>query len=330
MGWQEDGYLLGTPARLPVNAQLGGAQGLQQLRAELQRGGGKLMLQDHLGVAFGASEGFNPRKEAVRDIDSRVMERSYRLSGTFSLKNNLRKYYIAPSLYQHYFEQDRAGIAELGIDGLLLEGVGQWIYSDFTPNRLTRRHETAGFYRELLASARQEGRASVFHGNAYTLGEVGHISRLPLDTSYDMLASIPVPFYPIALHGLVSYSGDWGNLRQAGETQFLREIEYGAVPSYLLTYASPGLLKDTLSNWIYSSQYDAWKEQIVQEYQRQADAIGDLRTYFIEDHRKLAADVYETVYENGDRVIVNYRAEPYELEGVRVDARNFAVLRGGE
>ncbi len=46
-------------------------------------------------------------------------------------------------------------------------------------------------------------------------------------------------------------------------------------------------------------------------------------------HRSLAAGVYETTYDNGKRIVVNYNESPYHGSGYEVEARDFAVVHGG-
>jgi hypothetical protein len=49
---------------------------------------------------------------------------------------------------------------------------------------------------------------------------------------------------------------------------------------------------------------------------------------FIEGHRKVADDVFETAYSNGQRVVVNYRGQPHTLpSGGVVPALGWALLK---
>jgi len=327
MGWSAGGYLLGTPGRFPVNRKLGGSDGLRQLIDDVHDLGGKFYLNDNFSVAFSGANGFNPRTDALRDTNGKVIEESYALDGGFSLKSGLKKYYVNPSLSLAYLDEAIPDYRALGVDGLELESIGEFIATDFTPSRSLTRVQTSAIYDELVRAAKMQiGGVRITHGNAYLLGEADHIHQLPLDTSYHLLANTSVPFYPIALHGLVTYSAEWGNLRLEGTDGLLKEAEYGAQLAYLLTHEDPIVLKNTLSRWIYSSQYEVWQTQIVSEYARLQAAIGDLGSVFITDHRQLADQVYETTYENGRRIIVNYSQRDFKAGDRTIKARDFGVL----
>ncbi|MBQ7247482.1 MAG: hypothetical protein IJS22_05275 [Lachnospiraceae bacterium] len=58
--------------------------------------------------------------------------------------------------------------------------------------------------------------------------------------------------------------------------------------------------------------------------------MGGLGALRITDHEYLSDGVTQTTYEDGTRVIVNYTQEPFAQGGVRVDARDFAVVGRGE
>ncbi|XID91349.1 DUF5696 domain-containing protein [Paenibacillaceae bacterium WGS1546] len=320
-GWENNGYLQDTPGRFPPSKALGGAGGLAELARQVHSSGGKLYLADNFAVAYSSNNGFNPKNDAVRDDNGKVISDDLGLGVT--------EYFVQPYLAWHYLQDSFARFRDLTVDGLYHEGIGKTVFSDESPSRPIPRKETAAVFEAMLAdTSHRLGEARADHGNAYALPYVSHIGRLPFDTSYDMLASIKVPFYPIALHGLVSYSGIPLNLQDEGRTGFLNTLEYGALPAYLLTHDDPAALKHTLSDSIYSSRFEEWREQAIARYSELKSAIGTLGNQFIEDHRELAQGVYETVYEDGTSVIVNYTRQSYRAGDREVLPENYSIARG--
>jgi len=55
--------------------------------------------------------------------------------------------------------------------------------------------------------------------------------------------------------------------------------------------------------------------------------LGHLQMEFLEDHRPLADGVFETVYSNGERLIVNYGEKAFSMEGQTVPAKGFVLLK---
>ena len=74
-----------------------------------------------------------------------------------------------------------------------------------------------------------------------------------------------------------------------------------------------------------------WLPFVVEEYQLANVEMGYLKTQAIVDHRQLAENVFMTGYEDGSRVYVNYRDEPYVTDdGIEIGPLDFVLVRGGE
>jgi hypothetical protein len=127
---------------------------------------------------------------------------------------------------------------------------------------------------------------------------------------------------------LVSYSGVPYNLLNDGRRTLLRQVEYGAIPAFVLTKASSSLLSRTQANGLYSTLVDSWRDEMMHQYQAM-ERLAPVVNAFIVDHQRLAEKVYQTTYEGGTRVVVNYNEQPYTAESVTVPALDFVVLPGG-
>jgi hypothetical protein len=138
-----------------------------------------------------------------------------------------------------------------------------------------------------------------------------------------------IPFAQIALHGLVSYTTEYENDREQYRNDFLRDIEYGALPSYLFTAAQTSQLKSAYGIQPKSSYYPDWENEAVREYQRYNEALGEVQGQFIVGHQQIASGVNETTYANGKRIIVNYNKQPYRHNNVEIPAQDFVVMEGG-
>jgi hypothetical protein len=163
-------------------------------------------------------------------------------------------------------------------------------------------------------------------GNLYALPYADRLENVPLDsTGYD-LSDETIPFYQIAAHGLVQYAGTPINLAADPRNQFLRSVEYGAIPTFTLTQNDTALLSRTTANYLWSGQFSIWKDELVQDYQSM-QTLAELQGQFIVGHEQLAEDVYQTTFENGARVIVNYSDKNFSTNGVMVSAKDFVILK---
>jgi len=141
-----------------------------------------------------------------------------------------------------------------------------------------------------------------------------------------------VPLYQTVYHGVLLYSLSTDTVNcQPGEDTYLRSIEYGAVP---LTYFYGHFLLDASKNWLGKSDYryddaDGLK-RIVTGLRRVYDDVQRLKHLqmeFLDGHRPLADQVFETSYSNGQRTVVNYREQPHTLpSGEIVLARNYLLI----
>lgn len=326
-GWQRGGYPGKLPDRFPVESAIGGSEGFAALGEALRAMNVGMIVDDVYNVAtdkFGS--GFKPSKDAVRRMDRTAAESK---PNDWFNPNAESQFYMSPRLIAGIADKALDGYGKLNATGVGVGGMGD-VYSDFNTKRLYTRAETADIYRNTLSALKQRmGHVVAGTSQSYLLGSADHLLSFPAESNYDLLIDEQVPFYPIALHGLVTYSATAGNMRENPRIDYLRAIEYGALPYFTLTHEDPRLLKRTEYLSIFSSQFSVLENQIVEEYRAFEETDKGSWNVFIEDHRKIADQVYETIYENGRRVVVNYGDRAYEGEGWRVEAQNYAVIEKG-
>lgn len=323
-GWQHGGDPGYLPNRFPIEAAAGGEARLRELLAKLSGRGIPAILSDQADTAAASRRSsFNPAKDGVQAITGlplKYLNADGQAEYAISQQRNLAAYLPAAA----------AKWQQLGVGSVALNNLGSRLNSDFHPSRAASRTDAIGNTLAMLQTVEEAvGGVRVYGGFDYLLGQVDFMYDFPLEYNYDLLVDEQVPFYPIAVHGLVPYSSGTANLRDDPVVQFLRDIEYGAVPQFTLTYKDPRLLKQTIYADLFSSQFEVLEEQIVAEYQALAEA--GVQNSFIAGHRKLAEGVYETVYENGKRVRVNYNLSPYAGPGYEIGPLNYQVAeeRGG-
>ncbi|MCL6456827.1 MAG: hypothetical protein K6T85_02360 [Gorillibacterium sp.] len=298
-GWQNQGDY-NMEKRFPIEAKLGGESAAKSFIAQMKQLGTDVSFyEDFLWVdEHSATSGKN---DAVRAIDGTAFIED----GWFLAKPDLTIAKAADTITK---------LKKLGVSGLHYSGLGEMLFNDYESSGILTRDYTKNVYNGLLDYTRKElGSASVFRGNAYVLGQTDYIDGLPSESSYDFMIDETVPFYPMVLHGYVPYTFGEGNLRDDEETEFLKAIEYGALPSFFMTHDDSRKLKDTDSNYLYSSRFDKWESRIVEEYGK-FDSLASVYAQRIVNHEKLSANKYVTTYENGTRVIVDYAAKSFVVE----------------
>lgn len=324
VGWQKGGYESFYPNRLPPEAMLGGEKGLKDLVEYAKNHGIHLYLEDDYISAFDYAKGFYPAKEGVRGLNRLVM--------TGKSNEEKEKFLLNPCFaYQEFAQRDIPRMKEYGISGLEFSQIGNIVLSDRNRKYPLQRKESASYYLEILNLARENFQKVLIQGgNMYTLKYVDKISSAPMESSNYSLLDEDVPFYQIALHGLIPYTGPVANLRYSPRTQFLKQVEYGALPLFELTYEKSVLLRRTNYSKLFSSYYIDWMDEVATEYHQINENMGWLQNQFIQGHEKLAPGVYQTVYEDGTRVLVNYNKEEYTHENIKVKGIDYLVIKGKE
>nr|WP_238357409.1 DUF5696 domain-containing protein [Cohnella zeiphila] len=298
-GWQNKGDY-NVENRFPIESALGGTSAAKSFVSKMKQEGTDVVFQDDF-TWIDSHSGTSGKNYAVRAIDGTAFVDD----GWFLAKPML-------SVADAVGTIDK--LKEIGVSGIHYNGFGEMLFNDYEPSGIQTRAYTKEVYDGLLDYTRKElGSASVYRGNAYTIGQTDYIDQFPYDSSHDFMIDETVPFYPIVLHGYVPYSFEEGNLRDDAETEFLKAIEYGAMPSFFVTHDDSRKLKNTDANDLYSSRFDKWDSRIVDEY-KQFDSLASVYSEKIVDHKQLGDNRFETTYEDGTRVIVDYDAKTFRVE----------------
>ena len=105
-------------------------------------------------------------------------------------------------------------------------------------------------------------------------------------------------------------------------------IEYGGVPYFQLMAADGSAIKNTDYSYYCSNNYNIWKEKMIAAYSEANQALASVQDARMIKHEQLAEGVYQTTYEDGTAVIVNYNDTAYNGNGVTAEARNWSVRKG--
>jgi len=299
-GWQ-DGGDFNAAKRFPIESMLGGQAAAQAFVDKMHELGFQVLFEDNFVYIDSQRSSVSAKSAGMRGIDGTVF---FLPGGEFVLK---------PALTAGYAYETVAKLKAIGVDGIHFNWLGEMTFRDYE-SPPTERAETERLYNSVLSYTQKEmGQAGVYRGNDFTIGSVRYISEFPLESNYNLIVDETVPFYPIALHGYVAYSGTPGNMRSDYDREFLKAVEYGAIPSFYLTYESSRVLKNTPSEYVFSSRFDLWKDRIRQEY-RDFDKLAPLYGKTIVGHGKRSDDVFVTTYEDGTQVIVDYAHKTFSVQ----------------
>ncbi len=314
-GWQPGGASSMPPQRLKLDAKLGSLSDLQALSEAVAARGGSLNLYFDPLAAFAYERNAFSRYDLALAITNEYSQGYHRGKPHY--------YFNLPAI--------EANLSSLSQDinrrlplGLALDSLGGTLYSDFRRGQTVNRQEAIAALQAMLAENPLP--LAFYTPNDYLLGYASAYYDIPLDSSGYTYMDKTVPFLQIALSGYVPYYGEALNFSSDVRGDLLRHAEYGAYPSFFLTYEPTARILDTRSNWIYVSAYEQLQPEIEAGYAWLNALLGSVRGASIVAHEQIAAEVFATTYDNGRQIIVNYSQRPVTVYGLTVPARD-AIAR---
>lgn len=315
IGWGQRGSA-DYPNRLPPDKAFGGVRGLKELVrwVESLDADVRLFLRDNYVIADKSRGGFSVRNDVIREPNQLP-------------HNDENLYILKPQVSYEFALNDIPEIVKYGVHGIEFEEFGTFLMSEGSKGEEADRETVAGWYGKIMDLASELGlRVAVSEGNAWTLKYVDRIADIPMRSSGFLFEDESVPFYQMVLHGSLLYSGEASNRRHSAKDQLLREIEYGAVPRYILVHDDPEMLWKAGVYDYYNGVYTRWLDDIREEYHLVHDRLGDTWRVEMQRHDKLAEGVYKTTYVDGTSIYVNYNDTRYCGDGVVVEPKDFHVV----
>lgn len=327
VGWFNGGIRHSTPADVSPVGVLGGRSGLERLVRYAQDNRIKL----YADAAF--LEAYKKPKLPASFLD-RSAAKIYEYDPVMQTQNFtlLSHYIVSPLGLGRLVEGFTADLAKLGIHHISLRDMGSEVNSDYDPNHPVDRQSARRLIEGGIAGLkRQEGSLLVSGGNAYSLPYADIVVNAPMQSSRMNLTDEEVPFYQIALHGYVQLAGEPFNTSapQSPRRSMLKALETGSNVYYEWFYSEPSVVKDTEFNFLYALYYKNWFDEAVALYQEASRVLDGVAGQTIVSHRRLEDGVYQTAYENGTTVTVNYNKTAVTVSGMRIDAEEYAVQSGG-
>jgi len=317
-GILKGGYGREHIAKLKLDGALGS---VEELKALAEKEGVSLFLTVNALTVPKDASGYNRYTQTAKTMDDGLSKR-YRFN-MVDLTAEGYDYILSPLYYEHYGEKLQEFVNKNSLDGIVFTDLGNRLYSHNGDSVLFRQDTKALTVEQLK---QYSANASVILTDPFE-GALPYASAiLDLPTAkVNKVIDEAIPFYQMAIHGLVDYSGAPINEAVDVQTAILDCAQTGSVPYFSLFAAAQDSLTDTEYSYMYSHGYDVWRDTVISVYSRLAelyDQVGDLP---MTDHICLEKGVYKTVY--GDRVAVytNYTAEAVTVDGVTVAPEDFGI-----
>ena len=187
-----------------------------------------------------------------------------------------------------------------------------------------QRAQMARVWGNIISTASEKlGASAVVGANAYLLHSASLLREVPDKSIRFLFGDESIPFFQMVVHGIIAYTGQPMNLFYDDTTQRLKDIEYGFTPTMELTYQNTAQLANTGYQMLFTARYTSWHDTLKKVYHEQVSQFSDITDALMVKHEKLAEQVYQTCYDTGISVLVNYGKIPFTINGITVPALNY-------
>ena len=153
--------------------------------------------------------------------------------------------------------------------GVSFEDVGMDLSSDFYRKNFFSREDAKEYQSEMLKEADESGKKIMINmGNDFAMPYADEITNMDLCGSEYTILDECIPFYQLAVHGHVNYTGEALNICGNDEEELLYSAEYGAGLYFVIMRESSFALQKTLYTEYYGADYSAWHDRMVEIYTR--------------------------------------------------------------
>lgn len=276
-----------------------------------------------------ALDGFRVNQD-VSKYPSREVVELYQFSSVwYGQKTWLDAYYLLkPQKMIEQMEQFALKAKEYEV-GAAYEDIGEVLSADYNPKNLYTREDVKEMQISSLAQLRAEGQEiMISHGNAYLLPYVSHIANMNYSGQNQNILDENVPFYQMAIHGLIPYTIYPINLSGDPQLALLNAVESGSGLAYTLMAEDSAILQETEYSELFAAEYRRWESVIKEQALRFQEEMGHCFNQYLVKHSSLSKDVKVSEYEDGTKVYVNYAMEAYQGDGFLVPANDYYVERG--
>ncbi len=319
VGWNKSGHDGRFPQIFPVEPLLGGEAKLRELITDTKSRGYQIVCHDDATAAYRIADCFD-EEYLVKNRDGSPHKRPSCWSGG-------RPYKICPKRQYELFEtKNQPALAEMGFEGIHYIDVMTILpllkcYDEEHP---LNRREYVEYYRKTMELSRKCFGGFSSEGSFDYAADLCDYALYPAFASSLELSEANkkyydkfVPFWYIVYHGIMLYNPTTFTLNYAskGEANRLQCLELGGRP-LACVYAN----FSTGGNWMGAEDLLCDDDEQLAESARRVksmeedyDLLKDERRLFITDHRELASGVFETEYENGTIVRVDYNSLKFEI-----------------
>lgn len=329
-GWCNGGVNQKILKHVRPIAKLGSKADLKNLSAKANELGVNLYLNgitqyEHQSNIF---DGYFSYRDAAKFI-SKERARLHPYSAiTYAEAEWAKDYYLLHTELADKMEDNLLNACSTYNTGVSFEDLGMDLSSDFYKKNTYSRAKVLSLQEQKLKETADSGmKIMVNMGNDYAVPYASMVTSMDLRGNDYTILDECIPFYQLAVHGYIDYTGYPLNNSGDDTQELLYSAEYGAGLQFTLMNESSFVLQKTLYPEYYGSSYSAWRDRMIDIYTRYNEELGHVFNQEMTGHDNISDTLSCTEYADGTKVFVNYDYEDASADGYDIPARDYLVIK---
>jgi hypothetical protein len=317
-GWQENGIYGGyAQNKYAAEKALGGNRELNQLLAKYQNEIPIYLYDDAL--RFNSETQSSAWFNLVTKLNKRVLAENV-------YGNRFKEFnFLQPETSTELLEKRTASTAVTDYAGVTLGGITDHLFGYYAKGKEYGRKETLDVYNQLIEHISEDTSLMLDNSIQPYWQFATSLTNFPVTTSDYIFESEAIPFFSIALRGVVTRYAPYGNFVANKEEYKLQLIEQGIYPTYLITKNDPSELKNTNSSSVYSSKIGDYSDEILALYNELSMVQEEIGNGQIEDYMK-EKEMVIVQFDNGKKLVLNYGETAEQIDGISLSAYSYKVV----
>jgi hypothetical protein len=322
-GWAQGGLTGHTPYRIRLEGKVGSKQDLEALMRYCRDQGIQLSFYNDYVKSYETSERINSASDIAKGLHKlRIKTTQTSLMREFA-------FYLDPKISSDLMNEDIKSYQKLTIDSLALDTMGSLLFTSVVGNEVSQRHTNALSYQSMLDSLETaEITLNLYQPNAYLWFWTETYLDYPMFNQQIRFYDDTIPFLSLVLQNSMVQVSQPLNLMTNVNEMVNQILEYGLIPSFLLTNHSLYELKYTDSWSLLSSQVDTWEAFIIDVSLKQEMLYLAHQGSPIVSREVIVEGLIKNTYENGVEIVFNHRRNAVTYQEITLQPYSFYVMGG--
>lgn len=329
-GWCNGGVEQKLIKHVKPIRSLGTSKDLQDLSAKADSLGINLYLNGITQYEYKSTlvDGFFSYRDAAKLISKERAELFQYSAVTYAAREGAESYYLLHTELAQQMADNIIAAANKYNTGVSFEDIGKDLSADYYKKKPYSRGAVLKLQEEKLKAVNDSAMPLMVNmGNDYAVPYASMVTSMDLRGNDYTILDECVPFYQLAVHGYIDYTGYPLNISGDDTQELLYSAEYGAGLQFTLMKESTFALQKTLYTEYYGSDYDAWRSRMVDIYTRYNQELGHTFNQEMTGHDNLTDTLSCTTYADGTKVYVNYDYVDVQADGKTIPARDYLVVK---